>query len=248
LFVPGSFSTPTAWRSMQRHLPPGYRFVSTSLCGYGETEETRRAEDLDMPHQTCVIEAVAQRIGTPVHLVGHSFGGTIALATALNRRCEILSIATFEANPIGLIRERGRIGMFEATRRVSDAFERAHRAGERDSAARVIDFWGGENSFQALPEAVQDYCRATTYTNVLDWRTAFRFEATMADYATLEMPVLLVRGGLANPTMVEITEALSISLPRARSAVVENASHFLISTHAAECARLLSDFLSQGPR
>ena len=93
LFVPGSFSTPTAWRPMQNHLSSDYRFVSTSLCGYGETEETRQLGDLDMSHQTRVIEAVAERIGAPLHLVGHSFGGTIALATALSGRVEVLSIS-----------------------------------------------------------------------------------------------------------------------------------------------------------
>lgn len=41
LFVPGSFSTPAAWRAMQKKLPTGYRFVSTSLCGYGDTEDAR---------------------------------------------------------------------------------------------------------------------------------------------------------------------------------------------------------------
>ena len=35
LFVPGSFSTPAAWRPVQKFLPPEYRCVSTSLLGYG---------------------------------------------------------------------------------------------------------------------------------------------------------------------------------------------------------------------
>lgn len=38
LFVPGSFSTPVAWRGLQKHLPECYRFVSTSVRGYGGTE------------------------------------------------------------------------------------------------------------------------------------------------------------------------------------------------------------------
>ena len=33
LFLPGSYSTTAAWRQVQRHLSPGYRLVTGSLCG-----------------------------------------------------------------------------------------------------------------------------------------------------------------------------------------------------------------------
>ena len=33
VFVPGSFSTPAAWRPVMKLLPPGYRMVATALCG-----------------------------------------------------------------------------------------------------------------------------------------------------------------------------------------------------------------------
>ncbi len=243
LFVPGSYSTSMSWNGMQKKLPQHYRFVGTSLCGYGGTEETRTIEDLDMEHQVRVIEAVARKIGGPVHMVGHSFGGAVALAAALAGAVEVISITTFEANPLKILCERGHAQMFEATQRVSTNFETAHHAGERDAAGRIIDFWGGKHSFRSMPDAVQNYCRATAYTNVLDWRTAFGFEAAMADYAQLTVPVLLVRGALANPVMVEITDALKDCLQDSRSAVVDGASHFLNTSHAEDCSRLLADFL-----
>lgn len=244
LFVPGSFSTPAAWRAMQKKLPTGYRFVSTSLCGYGDTEDTRTLDDLDMHHQTQILEAIAKKIDAPLHLVGHSFGGTVALASALAGRINVLSLATFEANPLSVIQERGQVELYNATKQMSEEFEAAYLGGERDAAGRIIDFWGGERSFEKLPEPVQDYCRAKCEANVLDWRTAFRFQATMSDYATLNMPSLVVRGGLASEAMVEITDALGSSLPDCRTAIVEGASHFLITTHAEQCAKLLSSFLA----
>jgi pimeloyl-ACP methyl ester carboxylesterase len=244
LFVPGSFSTPAAWTGLQKGLPQDYRFVSTSLCGYGATDETRSLDDLGIEHEVRVVAAVAERVGEPVHLVGHSFGATVALAAALAGNVEVRSLTTFEANPVPLVRERGRADLFEAVQQMSAGFEAAHNAGERDAAGRIIDYWGHDGAFAAMPEAVQEYCRATTFANVLDWRTDYSFDAPMSEYGELSMPVLLARGGLANPVMVEITDALQASMPNARAAVVDGAGHFLISSHARDCAQLLTEFLA----
>lgn len=243
LFVPGSFSTPAAWRPVQKLLPQGYRFVSTSLCGYGGTGETRNSADFDMGHEIRVIEAVAAEIGGPVHLVGHSFGGTVALAAALAGAVELLGIATFEANPLRLMRAAGRDDLFDATREMSDAYEAALAAGEADAPKRIIDFWGGDGSYAALPDAVQEYCRQTACANVLDWHTCFGFEAAPRDYARLDVPVLLARGGLANTAIVTITDVLAAHIPDARVEAVADAGHFLISSHPQDCAALLADFL-----
>lgn len=245
LFVPGSFGAPAAWRGIQKLLPKNYRFVATSICGYGNTTETRSLDDLGMDHQLRILQAVADKIREPFHLVGHSFGGAIALASALPATLDILSIATFEANPLGMIAQGGNDALFDETREMSQAFETAHLDGERDAAARIIDYWGGAGSFAAMPGVVQDYCRDRSFSNVLDWRTAYTFKATPADYARLPMPVLLVRGSLANDAMVSITNALATSVPNAQTAVVDGASHFLISTHPQECAGLLGNFLAE---
>lgn len=245
LFVPGSFSTPAAWFGVQKYLPQRYRFVATSLLGYGATAETRSLSDFGMEHELRVVEAVAGEIGAPVHLVGHSFGGAVALAAALGGAVELLSIATFEANPLGLLRDGGNADLFASMRRMSTAFEAAYHAGERDAAGRIIDYWGGARSFAAMPEAVREYCRVSAFANVLDWHTAYGFAATRADYGRLAIPALVVRGARANPAMVEITEALKASLANVRSAVVEDASHFLITTHARDCGELLARFLDE---
>jgi pimeloyl-ACP methyl ester carboxylesterase len=245
LFVPGSFSTPAAWTGIQKLLPPRYRFVATSLCGYGGTAETRSLDDNDIAHLVKVVTTAAREVGEPVHLVGHSLGGTAALATALAGEIDVLSITTYEANPVALIREGGHTEMYEATWQMSRAFEAAHSAGEPDAAGRIIDFWGGAGSFAGMPEPVQDFCRATTFANVLDWRTVFTFNANSDDYASLSKPALLIRGSRAVPEMVRITDGLAASIPNARAEIIDGANHFLIATHIEQCAALLTAFLAE---
>ena len=243
LFVPGSYSTPAAWRPVQRLLQPQWRMVTTSLCGYGHSADTRRIDDFGMHHEVRLLETICRALDEPVHLVGHSFGGTVALAAALAGTVKVASLACFEANPIGLLRHHADGALYQDTLRMSLDFQAAMTAGERDAPARIIDFWGGEGAFAAMPEPVKAYCRETGDVNVLDWRTAFGYDITLSACSSLQVPVLLVRGGLANPAMVAITDALQASLPQVDAHVVEGAGHFLISSHPASCAGLLCGFL-----
>jgi pimeloyl-ACP methyl ester carboxylesterase len=244
LFLPGSYSTTAAWRQVQRHLSPGYRLLTTSLAGYGGTTDTRTLQDCGIGHEVQVVQELVRHIGQPVHLVGHSFGGTVALAAALSHTVDIASLSLFEANPIPLIREHDGGRLYDETLRMSQAFEAAVNANEQDAPARIIDFWGGAGVFAAMPDAVKAYCRETAAVNVLDWRTVTS-EWTASDCAALDIPVLLVRGGEANPAMVAITDTLQGCLPDVHYFAVDGAGHFLITSHAAQCAALLSAFLDE---
>ena len=106
LFVPGSVSTPAAWQSIQKHLPQRYRFLGTSLCGYGETAETRTLYDNSINHEIEKFSQITASIQKPVHLVEHSFGGLVCFAAILMGKLKVKSLTTFEANPITLLEEK----------------------------------------------------------------------------------------------------------------------------------------------
>ena len=242
LFVPGSFSTPAAWQRIQKHLPQRYRFLSTSLCGYGETTETRTLHDNSINHEIEILDQITASIQKPVHLVGHSFGGLVCFAAILMGKLEVKSITTFEANPITLLEEKNVI-QFRKTLKISENFERQYFLGEKDAVKTIIDFWGGHGSFSSMPTVVQEYCRSTAFTNVLDWRTALSFKTSSDDFRNWKIPCLIVRGERANDEMIEITDVLSKSIPDNQISVVSGANHFLISSYPAVCASLLANFL-----
>jgi pimeloyl-ACP methyl ester carboxylesterase len=97
VLVPGSCSTGVAWRPIISHLRRGFRCVTTSLLGYGETTERRSLVDCDISHEAEILEKVVGHTGEPVHLVGHSFGGLSALAVALREKVPLLSLSILEA-------------------------------------------------------------------------------------------------------------------------------------------------------
>ena len=173
--MPGSFSTPAAWRSVQEHIRGKYRFLSTSLFGYGKTSESRNTNDNLIHHEIEILKVIAREINEPLHLIGHSFGGTVCLAAVLAEAFQIASVTTFEANPINLVKHSDKSELFPQVKQASQLFQEQYTTGNIDAAELIIDFWGGSGSFAGFPAEVREYCRKTTGANILDWRTAYKF-------------------------------------------------------------------------
>jgi pimeloyl-ACP methyl ester carboxylesterase len=239
LLVPGSFGTGAGWKPVMDKLGQGYRFVTTSLLGYGATAERRPLGNSSTSRQIDALDAVFQRIGAPAHIVAHSYGGLCALAHALQGRNKPATLTLVEANPLGILRTAGdeaHYAMFIAMREVYFA---EFAAGKADAARHVIDFYGGTGAFDAFPQKVREYVIATTASNVLDWTSGTPFAPPLRDYARMRIPTLIIRGGNGHPAMLRIAELLATHIPGANLTTIDDGSHFLPATHAGELASLI---------
>jgi pimeloyl-ACP methyl ester carboxylesterase len=244
VFVPGSCSTGSAWRPILSELGNGWRSVTTSLLGYGGTAERRTLRDADISREAEVLEAVVRRAASPVHLVGHSFGGAAAIAVALRRRVPLLSLVIIEAPVPELLRHAGEHRHYRALREMTDVYFDAFRAGETAAIKLMIDFYGGAGTFAAWPDRVRRYAIDTTPVNILDWASAYDFQLTPACLANIDVPALVLRGGASHPAMRRANELLSQCMANASLATIAGAAHFMISTHAEEVARAIAQHLA----
>jgi pimeloyl-ACP methyl ester carboxylesterase len=242
VLVPGSWGTRSAWREVIAALGGQYRIVTTSLLGYGGTAERRTQSDVSIDREAEIVEAVIERAGGPVHLVGHSFGAQVCLAVAAAGIAPLETLTAIEPTAFGLLRQAGEVALHDEVMAMRDGYFRAFENGETEAGRRVIDFYGGDGAFDALPARMREYVLATTPANVLDWRTGS--SAPYAPYAGISVPTLVVRGGHGHPSMARIAEILGATMPRASLATVPGAGHFMIATHAADVARLIAGHVS----
>ncbi len=239
VLVPGSCSTGAAWRQVVAAWNGTFRCVTTSLLGYGKTEERRPADDPGMAHEVSLIEDVVCRAGGPVHLVGHSFGGLVALAVALRDRVPLTSLCIMEAPAVSLLEETGEQIHKLSFRRMKERYFAEFDAGNPEAIAIMIDFYGGPGTFASWPQRVRDYAIATTAVNVRDWATAYQFPLAVAALQRVEVPTLVIHGANSVAAMQRANELLSQHIPAAAFASIEGAAHFMISTHPEEVSRLV---------
>jgi pimeloyl-ACP methyl ester carboxylesterase len=240
VLVPGSCSTGAAWRPIIAHWTNRFRCVTTSLLGYGATAERRSAATADIAQEVEIVETVIRRAGHPVHLVGHSFGGLVALAVALRRPDLLRSLTILEAPAPEILRRCGEDDHYRSFRQMSSAYVSAFQAGQSDAIAAMIDFYGGPGTFAAWPQRVRDYAIATTAANLMDWSCAYGFDLTPQLLARVSAPTLVVYGESSHPAPQRANELLGRSIPGGRIAVIPGAAHFMIATHARDVAQLVA--------
>ena len=240
VLLPGSFSTTSAWRPVAKLLTGRFRVVTTSLPGYGGTAEVRDADGRDIGRLAEAMETVIRAAGGPVHLVGHSFGGCVAMAVAVGRRVPLSGLTMFEANPVGVLLLAGEVALHGQAHGMLAAYAAATAATIGDVAADVIDFWGGAGSFAAMPDAVKAYVRANAAVNARDWSSALAFAADAGAYRAVACPGHMVYGAEGHPVARRTAEILADLLPRGRVSAMSGASHFMISTHVPEVAAIIA--------
>jgi pimeloyl-ACP methyl ester carboxylesterase len=239
LFLPGSFGTGAGWKAVLGYLGDGYRTVTTSLLGYGATPDIRPDGNATMSQQVGLIDRIIDRIGTAPHVVGHSYGGLVALVHALTGRRRPASLLLVEANPLGLLRSVGDWEHYRMFTAMTDLYFADFARGDAEAARHVIDFYGGPGTFDSMPPKVRSYVVATTAVNVRDWSSGTPFEPSQETLQSIAIPTTLICGGSSHPAMRRIAELLHASIPGAQLVTIEGGSHFLPSSHPSEIAALI---------
>lgn len=100
VLVHGWLESSWCWTRVVDHLVAQYRVYAVDLVGFGQSTPPPEESPFDIESNSKVVEAVIrQRIGEPVHLVGHSMGGMIAVLLAT--RCpELVKSVSLVSAPI----------------------------------------------------------------------------------------------------------------------------------------------------
>lgn len=239
VFVPGSFSTGASWRNIATPLSERYRTITTSLSGYGKTQERRKPGGAHMQDEMDVLEAVLAQANAPVHLVAHSFGAWVALSLAMHRNPPLLSLTLLEPTVFNLLAPAGETALSGQVRAMKDNYVAVWNSGDQRAVRHVIDFYGGAGTFDAYPSAVQDKVITQTPTNILDWDSGYAESPRLEDFATVNVPTLVICGGTSHMAMQRCNQLLVDYLPQAQLMALDGANHFMIVTHAADLTLLI---------
>ncbi len=240
--VHGSPGEGRSWSRVVPHLVGRFRTICPDLPGYGGSD--RLAVDEPAGRMDAMGAAVARLVDSldgPVRLVGHSFGGNIALQAALNARPDAIErIVLFEPVYFRALQLVDDTAALVPAAEFFEDYARRATAGEPQVVRLMIDYWFGEGAFAAMPAAVRGYLGGFAVSNAFDVRSSFLGTDTADDLARLHQPVTIVDGATSPDVVRAIGRALVKLLPDARMEGLAGANHGMLDTHPEAVARLIA--------
>ena len=218
--------------SLAKSLPGGS--VLMDLLGHGKSQGWDRQSD----YQTANAAAALDLFEGPMHVIGHSFGATIALRMALDHPQAVARLTLIE--PVYFALATDPAAQADNVARFTPIFD-AYGTGDLDTAARLFHGdWGG-GAWEALP----DHTRAAVAKRmplIIAGGPSIHddIHRVAARLSQLSMPVTLVRGELSLPIIPAIHAAICAAVPQARDHVVQGAGHMVPMTHVADVARIIA--------
>lgn len=240
VFVHGSYATPSTWRKLIERLAPTHHCVAIRLPGHGGMPDPQDFGAPSIEAELAVLEAtVGQLTDRPIHLVGHSYGGVVALAQALKGNLPLAELTLFEPVATWVLDVVNDQPMQAEVQAFLSRYRHDAALGLPDVCGQVIDFWGGANDFAGLPPHIQVAMATMVSNNLRHWDICTRAEHTAADLARLNVPTRLVCGTRSNLVAHAIVDHLHRLLPYSRRWEIDGASHGLVTSHAEACLSIL---------
>lgn len=215
------------WDGLIADLGERYDVFAYDLPGYGTD---RRAEGaragMDALART-VLDKIAD-LGEPVHLVGHSFGGSVAIRIALTRPDLVSSLTLYEPTAFFTLRDGDSDDrdLLDELKRVGDELEAAIADGSRETGMQaLVDFWNGDGAWQQTSANLRGRLAALAEVFARDFRATFAEALTADDLSRLTMPVLLMMGMDSPEIAQRTTIMLAEKLPRAELAMLSGLGH-----------------------
>lgn len=238
-----------AWRGVAAELANELSMLALDLPGHGQSGDWDPARDYQTQATEAALALLEREATGPVDLVGHSFGGTIALRLAQLAPERVRSLTLIEPVLFAAAKDHPEFAQVDAF--MTGPFAEAFHRGDRIEAARLFQsIWGGHVVWEYLPVVMRDdmaarihlipACAPVTSEDVHGQVAPGALEA-------LEMPCLLIEGADSPAIVAAIHDVFEARIPDVRRVVIEGAGHMAPMTHPKRVAAEIFKLLKSAP-
>lgn len=246
VLVHGSLGSYDHWLSVVEALAPRYHAIAYSRRYHAPNPGPTEGVEFSYQLHTADLSAFIEALGVaPVHLVGHSYGGFMALLLARRRPELVRTLLLLEPGAYSLIPDtpQGQAIQKERAQQIAPAVALAEKGDVIALTKLLINMVLAPRTFDDLSPDVQAGLLANAPTALAAFRCKIPpppFSA--ADAAALELPALLLGGSTSPPEFGLVLDELERCMPNTERAQVE-AGHALILENPEAVSRALLAFL-----
>jgi pimeloyl-ACP methyl ester carboxylesterase len=243
-----SASSSAQWRPLMDHLAARFRTLAVDLYGSGKTPMWPDHRPLTLADEVALLAPLFARAGERCHLVGHSYGGAVALGAALAEPGRVESLVLFEPVLFSVLMadDPTHPAVREITAVRDDTVAALACGNPHASGARFVDYWMGAGTWAAMPEPRREALAVAMKSVKAEWDAVFREPTPLSAFAALDVPVLVITGSDSPTSSREVAHLLTKTLPRVTAIEIEGVGHMAPVTHPDRVNALIARYLTDG--
>jgi pimeloyl-ACP methyl ester carboxylesterase len=223
---------------MVEQLAVSHRCISIMLPGHCGTPDPEDFSNPTIETEIDILEHVVNSLPEEaIHLVGHSFGGVIALGQALKGNLNISQLSQFEPVAVSVLGDE----KSAVVQKLLDKYRHDVSNIILFACGQIIEFLGGKGAFESPPDFIQETMGTLVENNIRYWDSEAVMDCKLDDLQKLSVPTRLICGTKSNSVAHAICDHLNNQIPHSKKYLIEGAIHFLVSSHAHECLAVLCD-------
>ena len=221
--------------------------LAVDLLGSGKNPPWPDDARFDFTMDVDAVREVVEQAGEPVHLVGHSYGGLLALSVGRVVPPRVRTVTVYDPVAFGVLHDPADApGLADlAKAEQNPVFLDDAKGGSAEWFESFVDYWNGPGSFRALPKASQEGFVRVGRKVYYEVRSLLSDRTPASAYRALTMPVAIV-GGERSPVAAQRVRAiLAAAIPESELVTIAGAGHMGPLTHATEFHRAVARTLAR---
>lgn len=243
VFLHCSMASGKVWVPMMTHFCDQLTSQAIDMPGHGGTEAPNLDTDLQVQAAAATIKMIEQT-GAPVHLVGHSYGATIALRIARERPDLLHSLVAIEPVFFSVLDDTGHVAFAPALQEEIETVAMIQSGDKLGAMKRFMTNWASPGDWDRLDAVAQATLAARVdFLLLVGDSILFRNSKRLQpdDFAAIKTPTLLMRGAKGRAVIGYVNDTLARLMPNAHAVSVAGAGHMLPLTHLEQVAPMLRE-------
>ena len=235
------------WRRLMDELSDRFHLIAINLYGYGGTRAWSLPRAQTLRDQAELLHQVLPDQDCRFSIVGHSFGGSVAMNAAALFGDRVERLVLIEPNPFYLLAPGEQPGAFAEAKALRDCIKENGLKEDWETAAAVFaDYWTGDGSWEAMSEERRAKFAQALKPNFHEWDAIMNESTTLSQWVSkLPRQTTVISASDTVNSINQIVELMKKTCAGWRFVQLDRGGHMAPLTEPDRVNPIVSDALSQ---
>ena len=197
LLLHSAMSSKLQWYKLMQSMSRNHLMIAVDFYGYGDSPFPRNTENFSLSDEIALLESLLKNVippHEPFHIVGHSYGGAVALRYCYKAEERVRSLTLYEPVAFHLLRQPDEKLFAQVLHQEEIVSNLVKLEKYAEAAEHFIDRWNGAGTFSGYPKEVQILLCQSVKKLPLGFRALVEEPLTLEDYSRFKVPVCIIAG------------------------------------------------------